>query len=103
VTLALLKTPSSFPNDPGGWIRNQIGHAYLIGALGYLIGLPVLFIVAAYAIWEWVQWRRYQAEAWDCFDDLGHVCFGVAIALIGLELAALHAIFLASGYLRRAG
>lgn len=101
--IALLKSPSSFKADPWGYLRNQIGHAYVVGGLLALV-LPLWLIFAGYAAWEAVQWRFYDAEAWDGFEDTANVMLiACAVHFLIWPLVVVHALFLGAGFLRRKG
>lgn len=99
----LLKSPSSFRHDPNGYLRNQAGHAYIVGG-GLSIFLPIWLIALGYALWEFTQWQWYRAELDDCLEDMAHVMLiAVAVSLMAPELILVHALFLASGYYWRKG
>lgn len=99
----LLETPSSFRGRPWAYLRNQIGHAYVVGGLLALV-LPLWLILAGYAVWEAVQWRFHDAEPWDGFEDTGHVMLiACAVHFLIWPLVGVHALFLGAGYLRRKG
>lgn len=102
--LDLLRTPSAFPRDPWGFARNQIGHGYLVGGLGAML-LPVWWIVLPlYAAWEFAQIENFRARPWDSVEDFANVAvisFAVARPDAWLFFAAVHALFLLSGWLRR--
>jgi hypothetical protein len=101
----LALTPSAFDDDPCGFLRNQIGHGWLIGGLPVLIWGPLALVVTipGYAIFEVWQWRARDGEFWDCVEDFAHfVTVGLAIAFAPVVLVS-SAAFLLSGYARRAG
>lgn len=99
--VALLKSPSSFRGDPWGYLRNQVGHAYIVGGVLALF-LPLWLILSGYALWEWVQWRFYGSKAWDGFEDTAHVMLVAAtVHFRQPEFLLVHALFLGAGYLRR--
>lgn len=119
----LLRSPSSFRHDPNGYLRNQIGHAYIVGGGGVLLlpfafdliawllpwlvipdafALPIVF--AGYALWEFSQWHFYRAEIDDCLEDAGHVMLiAVAANFMIWQLVIVHALFLGAGYYWRKG
>lgn len=101
--LNLLRTPSAFRGDPKRYLRNQIGHAYVVGGGLALLGVPFWLIMALYALWECVQWYAYGAEVWDCLDDASHVALIAFAASYGLPgLIFCHALVLGAGfYMRR--
>jgi hypothetical protein len=98
----LLRSPSDFRRDPWGYLRNQLGHAYLVGAGLILAGLPLWLVLAGYACWEALQFARYGAEPHDGIEDLAHVAAGAAIVATGSWLfLPVHALFLGAGFLWR--
>lgn len=100
--IGLLRTPSAFRGDPWRYLRNQIGHAYVVGGGLALLGVPFWLILAIYAAWEAVQLRAYGAQLWDCLDDASHVAliaFAVSYSLPGLILC--HALVLGAGFYMR--
>ena len=107
--------PNSFRRDPYGYLTNQAGHAYLVGAplalgLSLLVGLmaaPVLAAAIYGIVWEgFVQrfrlWR-------DSLEDTWHVFAGASVmssalngdALIVAACMGLQAGLLALGVWRR--
>lgn len=99
--LTLFRTPSGFPDDPWGYLRNQIGHAYIVGGVGALF-LPLWMIAILYAAWEFAQYEWFYGEAWDGVEDMGHVMFVACIvSYLTPAFLAVHALFLISGFLRR--
>lgn len=100
--LDLLKSPSEFKYDPKGYLRNQIGHAYVVGGGLALLGFPLWFIFLGYMTWELVQYEWYESKLWDGFEDTAHVMLIAAAAHFFLwQLVACHLLFLMSGYLWR--
>ncbi len=104
----LLKTPSGFLTDPKGYRFNQLGHAYLVGGgLAYLLppflgALTLFVILTGYVIWELVQWKWFNAPAWDNFEDTAHVMIVACAVYYQLWwLVAIQLMFMHSGYLRR--
>ena len=99
----LFRSPNAFRDDPKGYLRNQIGHAYIVGgALAFF--LPLWLIAIGYAAWEFGQWRFYKAEVDDCLEDMAHVML-IACAVIYAvpQLVLVHALFLGAGYFWRKG
>lgn len=101
--LSLLRTPSSFQNDAWGFARNQLAHAYLVGALGAWL-LPLWAVLAGYAAWEIIQRLRYGAELSDNLEDFANVAIAACAVTAGDPgYLAIHAIYLASGWCWRKG
>jgi hypothetical protein len=98
--LKYLRFPDGFRADPSGFALNQIGHALLIGLLPALLGVPLWLTAIAFTAWEYWQWRRYRAEAWDCFEDLAFVLGGAALIYSWWGAVPL-VLFLISGAIRR--
>ncbi len=99
----LLKSPSSFQGDPWGYLRNQVGHAYLVGGLPVLLGVPLILVLLGYAIWEAVQYLRYNAELYDNLEDIAHVALiGFATHFWLPEFGIVQALFLGAGFFYRA-
>lgn len=89
----LLRTPDS-QGDPYEWSATLLAHAFIGVAL---VGvMPWWLAVAGYAVWEIVQWRRYDADPWDCLLDLvavtAGVCVGWAYLNGGVPVGALLAL-----------
>jgi hypothetical protein len=102
----LLRTPSAYWNDPWGFARNQVAHGYIIGGGGALMLSPWAWwaILPIYALWEFVQIENYRARPWDSVEDFANVAviaFAVARPDAWAFFAAVHALFLLSGWLRR--
>jgi hypothetical protein len=96
-----LRSPSAFNDDPRGYAINQLGHAFVIGFLPLAaFGAWGLLVLPLYAVWEIVQYRRYQAELSDCFEDAAFVTLGAAIVSPPLAIAAL-ILFLWAGAQKR--
>lgn len=93
----LLRSPSAFERDPWGWLRNQAGHAWLVGLLPVGMGAPWWLVLAVYAVWEAVQWLRYGAALSDCLEDMSHVLAGILIGLGAATVVPLHLVMLAAG------
>lgn len=101
--ISLLKTPSAFAGDPWGYARNQIGHAYLVGAFGAYL-LPLWAVLLIYAAWETIQRQFYRADLSDNLDDFANVAIAAcAVAAGDPGYLAIHAIYLASGFCWRKG
>jgi hypothetical protein len=100
----LLRSPSSFRHDPWGYLRNQVGHAYIVGGGLTLIGFPLWLIALGYALWEFTQWQYFRAELDDCLEDAAHVLLvAYAVSILSPMLLAIHALFLSAGYFWRKG
>jgi hypothetical protein len=100
----LLRSPSSFLHDPNGYLRNQVGHAYVVGGGLALVGFPLWVIALGYAAWEFTQWQWYRAEIDDCLEDMAHVMLiACAVAFLIPQLVLVHALFLGAGYYKRKG
>jgi hypothetical protein len=117
--LNLLRTPSAFENDPWGFLRNQIGHAGVFGALPAILcsqwGLWGLWVVLAYAfLIEATQILYFHAKEWDGMQDTSFVAQGwlvawltlLAVGVSGMWPLALMAwvvlvLNLAAGFTRR--
>ncbi|PZQ99214.1 MAG: hypothetical protein DI533_00460 [Cereibacter sphaeroides] len=98
----LLKSPSSFQSDPWGYVRNQMGHAYIVGGGLALLGVPLWLIFAGYLAWEATQYFAFRAELWDNFDDIAHVMLIAVAAQFRIpELLLCHALFVAAGFFCR--
>lgn len=101
--ITLLRTPSAFAGDPWGYARNQIGHAYLVGALGAYL-LPLWSVLLIYAAWETIQRVIYGAQLSDDLEDFANVAIAAcAVAAADPGYLAIHAIYLAAGFCWRKG
>lgn len=74
----MLRTPDA-QADPYTWATVLLAHAMIGVVLATL--LPGWLVIAGYALWEAVQWRRYNAGAWDCLLDWSAVSLGVSVAV----------------------
>lgn len=100
--LDLLRSPSSFRGDPWGYLRNQVGHAYLVGAGGILLGLPLWVVMSGYAFWEMIQLAFYGSTPDDSLEDMAHVTLIAMAASLGIWwLVVPQLLFVASGFLWR--
>lgn len=107
--------PSAFRGDPYGYLTNQAGHAYLVGAplalalapWAGLIAGPAIVALAYGIIWELVIQR---GRLWrDSLEDTVHVLAGASVmsaalngdALIVAECMGAQAGLLAVGVWRR--
>ena len=94
----LLRSPSAYEKEPGKYLLNQIGHAYLVGfAPAYVFGwqaIPVLTMI--YAFWEFIQFCWFDAKPSDCLEDLGHVITGAFVAMFPAA-AIPHLVLVAAG------
>lgn len=97
------KTPSSFKEDWKKYLKNQLGHAYLIGGLSVYIGVPVVIVFLLYGLWELLQYVfNDSAEAWDCLEDFCHVTMiAAAVHYVLWVLVAYQLLFLLKGVLWR--
>ena len=93
----LLRSPSAFERDPWGWLRNQAGHAWIVGALPVFLGVPWWAVLAVYVAWEAVQWARYGAALSDNLEDISHVCAGILIGSGFTGVLLLHMLMLGAG------
>lgn len=73
----LLRSPEA-QREPGAWAATLLAHAMI--CCGLAAFLPGLVVVAGYALWEGVQWRKYGADAWDCLLDWSGASLGVCVA-----------------------
>lgn len=94
----LLRSPSAYEKEPGKYLLNQIGHAYLVGfAPVFVFGWQAIpFLAMIYAFWEFIQFCWFDALASDCLEDLGHVLIGAFVALYAL-VAIPHLVLVAAG------
>lgn len=98
----LLKSPSGFSKDPWRFLWNQVGHAVAVGYVLTWFGVPFWLLFLGYGLWEFTQWVSYEAEAWDCFEDMVHVMLAsLTIQHQLLTLAVVQSLLLAGGFLRR--
>jgi hypothetical protein len=82
--------PNSFRRDPYGYLTNQAGHAYLVGAplsmtlspWVWLLAVPVIVAVAYGLIWELGVQR---GRLWrDSLEDTVHVLAGASVMVAAL-------------------
>lgn len=113
--LDLYRSPSAFRTDPMGYLRNQTGHAYLVGGVLTLLltwictlipWVPTWFglavVLVGYITWEAGQFYAWKADPDDCLEDIGHVAIIALAVFTGVYVLALvQAAFMASGYLWR--
>lgn len=98
----LLKSPSGFSKDPWKFLWNQVGHMVAVGYMLTWLGVPVWLLFLGYTLWEFVQWQLYEAEAWDCCEDVVHVMLASLTIYYQIPaLAGLQILLLASGFLKR--
>ena len=57
--LDLLRNPSDFRYDPWGFLRNQGGHAYVVGGGLALLDMELWQILLGYALWEAIQFTLF--------------------------------------------
>jgi hypothetical protein len=98
----LLKTPSGFEDDWKGYVRNQLGHSYLLGALPvFIFGVEALFItLPLYLTWEAIQLHRFEAQEWDSLEDTAFFLLGGLVPLFP-ALVVVQMLFILSGVMRR--
>ena len=102
--LSLLRSPSSFRDDPWGYLRNQIGHAYIVGGGLTLIGVPLWLVMLGYAAWEATQLRFYGSTWDDSLEDMAHVtAIAMAAHFSQPALVIPQLLFVASGFMWRRG
>ena len=75
----LLRSPEA-QREPAAWAATLLAHAMICNGLAAF--LPWWVVVAGYALWEGVQWRKYGADAWDCLLDWSGASLGVCVALM---------------------
>lgn len=99
----LLRSPSSFEGDWKGYLRNQLGHSYIVGALPvFVFGFEAMLVtLPLYALWEAVQVARYGSQLWDSLEDLAFVLIG-ALVPVFVPVIAVQVALVLSGALRRA-
>lgn len=98
----LFNKPSGFETDRWGYVRNQVLHSTLVGALPVAVFGPwaVPAVLALYAAWEGLQRLLRGSLAWDGLEDFGFVAAGAIAPLYPAVLIPV-AAFLASGFARR--
>lgn len=86
----MLSDPNAFRRDPYGYLTNQAGHAYLVGAPLALalsiwapaLAVPVIVAVAYGLIWELGVQR---GRLWrDSLEDTVHVLSGASVMAAAL-------------------
>ncbi len=97
-----LNTPSSFPDDPEGGLKNQASHillglylsaclciayALIYGEMPHRVG--VWFAVTITYFWL-IELRRQQWQGADTLIDTGFVGLGAAVPLVSLKELAFH-------------
>lgn len=120
----MLKTPKSYDNDPNGYVKNQLGHSYLVGGImsfvlffaiqaiskyfnihiePVFINTVVIGIVAIlYTIWEAIQLKFYNAKLSDSLEDAAYVIMVSMAFQYGWWLILIpHTLFILSGYFWR--
>lgn len=98
-----ITTPSRFDGDPRGYLLNQLGHTWLVGApIGWICGQWLLVGIALYiALIELPQLLLWGGTPDDSAEDTGHVlCGALAVAIDG-RIALIHLLWLAAGALSR--
>jgi hypothetical protein len=94
--LDLLRTPSSLEGDAWGFAKNAAGHTLIVGALPALLFPEITFVMLfCYAVWEFLQWKYYDAKPWDCFHDWAYVCSGALSVVQPLLLVPLLSFYVA--------
>lgn len=97
----MLRSPSSFPKDPWGYLLNQLGHGYIVGGLPVLVFGPeaLAWILLAYATWEVLQFFVYDGTLSDGVEDFTNVAVIGCASVMGLPiLFAIHAMYLLVGW-----
>lgn len=74
----LLRTPEA-QGDPHVWASVLLAHAFICLSLAAL--MPWWAAVALYSAWEAIQWRKYDADPWDCALDWSAGMLGVCVAV----------------------
>lgn len=97
--IGLLRSPSAYEKEPGKYLLNQIGHAYVVGFLPvFALGWQTIpFIAMVYIFWEFIQLCWFNARLSDCLEDLGHVLMGAFVAIYA-AVAIPHLILVAAGW-----
>lgn len=99
--LSLLRSPSGFRFDPWGYLRNQTGHAYIVGG-GLSFFIPVWAVIIIYGAWETIQMIWFKSELWDSLDDMVHVMLiAIAVSSGMYILVPVQIMLMWSGYLQR--
>lgn len=95
-----LKNPSAYLTDPVGYVKNQLGHSLLIGAIPCLLFGPIAFFItlAWYTVWEVYQWYFYDAEVADCLEDYFFVIASGMAVVASPYLAPWVLLRLVEGY-----
>lgn len=98
-----LTTPSDYARDPRGYVFNQLGHAWVVGAPLGLFGADwVLIAVLAYvAVIEAPQLLLFGGTSADAAEDTGHVALGALAVAISPQIAAIHVLWLICGAKQR--
>ena len=97
-----LQSPSGFSKNPWKYFWNQVGHAYVVGYGLTFVGIHWWLVIIGYCLWELTQWIWFNAEPWDCLEDLIHVSLLAMAAHYKLiMLVVIQILLLASGFLRR--
>lgn len=97
--LNLFRSPSAYIDDPIGYLRNQLGHAYIVGFLPVLLfGWPAIpFVVMGYVFWEYLQVCWFGATLSDALEDTGHVALG-SVSAVFFPAIVPHIVLIAAGY-----
>lgn len=99
----LLRSPSSFPADPWGYARNQMGHGYIVGGLPvYIWPNSIVLVWLVYLIWEQIQLIKYNGELSDGLEDFTQVlAISLAVYLHQPALMVVQLMFMLVGILFR--
>lgn len=75
----MLRSPEA-QREPGAWAATLLAHAMI--CCGLAAFLPWWVVVAGYALWEGVQWRKYGSDLWDGLLDWSGASLGVCVAVM---------------------
>lgn len=101
-----ITTPSRFDGDPRGYLLNQLGHAWIVGApIGWICGEQFLTGVLYYAVAiELPQLLFWRGRPSDGVEDTLHVALGAFAVSFGLwSIVAIQLASVLAGTLYRAG
>lgn len=99
-----ISTPSRYSGDPRGYLLNQTGHAWAVGApIGWVGGpdlLAALMCLYIAAI-EVPQLLLCGGTLDDSAEDTGHVLCGALAVAVDWRIAAIQLLWLVAGALSR--